>query len=418
MDKFFELKTPKEALSLLFSNWETPETPKETIPLGACYGRTLGEDIFSPEDLPPFDRSTVDGYAVDAKDTFGASPSLPAILNLAPKIKMGEIPKWSIGQGEASQVPTGGALPEGANACAMVEHTNALDDFTVLLEKSVSPWENIVKKGEDIGKGSLLLKQGTFLGPYEIGALAALGICRVPVFSKPKVAILSSGDEIIPPFKKPRPGEIRDINSYSLAAATLRAGGDPLILGIAEDAESALKEKVDEGLLKADILLLSGGSSVGAKDLTAKIFEDLGPPGVLVHGVSISPGKPLIISCFGQKLLFGLPGHPASALTTFELFVRPAIEKVLSYPSDKSDLFRPVLTANLSGNISSAPGRQDHVKVRLFEENGVLWAEPVLGKSSLITTMVKADGEIVIKPQLEGLMKGTNVQVSLYRLRD
>jgi len=263
------------------------------------------------------------------------------------------------------------------------------------------------------------------LRPPDVGALAALGVCQVPVAKKPTVAVVSTGDEIVPPEASPGPGQIRDINSYSIAASVESAGGDPLILGIAHDTYDALRSMVERGLEAADMVIVSGGSSVGVRDHAVRVFSDLGPPGVFVHGVAVRPGKPVIMGASGNKLLFGLPGHPVSALTAFSLFVRPSIDAMLG-ALDPSNLaasaaiagaetvIEPTVTARLTRNVSSAPGRQDHIRVRLIQDKDGFWAEPILGKSGLITTMVRAQGEIVVPRNSEGLQKGTTVQVRLY----
>lgn len=419
MDRFFQVKTVEEALITLFSLWSPPETPVETVHLTKCRGRVLGEDVSSLEDIPPYDRSTVDGYAVRAQDTFGATEPLPAILQAVEDIPMGGIPQRELGSGQTAQIPTGGLLPEGADACVMIEHTETLGDSTVLVSRPVSPLENVIQRGEDVRSGSLLLPKGSLLRAPEIGALAALGKYSVPVCKKPVVAIISTGDEIVPPEANLGSGQMRDINSYSLAASVESAGGKPEILGIAEDTYEALLAKVESGMSRADVIVVSGGSSVGTRDHTVKVFSDLGHPGVFVHGVAVRPGKPVIIGAAGKTLLFGLPGHPVSALTAFGLFVRPAIDTMLGRTGvlatgHEAPRLEPTVAAKLSRNVSSAPGRQDHIRVRLITRTDGVWAEPVLGKSGLITTMVRADGEIVIPPKSEGLQKGTTVQVVLY----
>ena len=419
MDRFFQVKTVEEALRILFSIGSPPEPPVENVHLTMCRGRVLGKDVTSGEDVPPYDRSTVDGYAVRAKDTFGASEPLPAILQVIEDIPMGGIPERGLLAGQTAQIPTGGLLPEGADACVMIEHTEILGDSTVLVSRPVSPGENVVQKGEDVSAGSLLLPKGSLLRSPDIGALAAIGMCSVPVYKKPVVAVVSGGDEIVPPEAPLGPGQMRDINSYSIAASVESAGGEPRILGIAEDTYDALRAKVQGGLSSADVIVVSGGSSVGTRDHTVRVFSDLGPPGVLVHGVAVRPGKPVIIGATGKTLLFGLPGHPVSALTAFSLFVRPAIEAMLGRlgPLRSGQQTSPpeaTVTARLSRNVSSAPGRQDHIRVRLITRTDGVWAEPVLGKSGLITTMVRAHGEIVIPRKSEGLQKGTTVQVALY----
>lgn len=427
MEDFFEVKTVGEAWQALRSHWMPRRPGVETVSLLECLGRVLAEEVRAREDVPPYSRATVDGYAVMAKDTFGASQALPAMLRVVEEIPMGKIPERVLSPGEAARISTGGALPKGADACVMLEYTTLLEDGTVLVEKPVAPAENVVRKGEDIPQGQVVLVAGRVLGPYEVGALAAIGETSVTVVKKPAVAVISSGDEIVPAGTTPAPGQIRDINSHSLAASVSRARGRPVVLGIARDTYEDVRKLVEAGLDGADLVVISGGSSVGTKDVVLKVLSDLGPPGVVVHGVSVRPGKPVILAVCRGKPVFGLPGHPVSCLTAFDLFVLPAIVRVYRVtlglgdeggtPPATTGLFpttRPdCVTARLSRNLPSAAGREDHIRVKLREEKGVLWADPVLGKSGLISLVVNSDGEIVIPLEREGLRAGEEVVVKL-----
>jgi molybdopterin molybdotransferase len=273
----------------------------------------------------------------------------------------------------------------------------------------VAPGENVIRAGEDVMAGEELFTAGQRLRPADVGALAALGITAVPVWRKPRVAILSTGDEIVAPGETPGPGKIRDVNSYSLGASVQATGGEPLYLGLVPDEYEAVLAGVQRGLATADLVLLSGGSSVGVRDVAAKVLADLGPPGVLVHGVALRPGKPLLLALCQSKPVFGLPGHPVSALVTFDLFVRPAVERLLGVSAKQ----RPYVRARLGRNVASAAGREDHIRVRLVEAETGLVAEPVFGKSGLITTLAQADGTIVIPAAYEGLRAGVEVEVYL-----
>lgn len=408
-DIFFKVLEVSEAAARLAANWHPGPRPEEEVDLSRAGGRVTAEAVSAAEDVPPFDRSTVDGFALRAADTFGASEGLPAFLNLGEDVRMGKVAGGRISPGGAARIATGGMLPPGADAVVMVEYSEPIDGETVAVMTPVAPGENIVRRGEDISAGSRLLPAGHRLRPADIGALAALGLTRVLVRQAPKVGIISTGDEIVPPKSQLAPGQIRDINSYSLGASVTAAGGEPLYLGIARDEFAVVKTKVLAGLANCDVVILSGGSSVGARDVVGEVLAELGPPGVLVHGVALRPGKPLLIALCQGKPVFGLPGHPVSVLTTFDLFVKPTIGRLLGLKPE----IRPHLRARLGRSIASAPGREEHMRVRLVETEEGLLAEPVLGKSGLITTLVAAQGTLVIPLEKEGLAAGTEVEVYL-----
>lgn len=407
MDLFFDVLPVPEVLKKLADYWQPDVTAVEEVALTEALGRVLAQAVTAADDVPPFSRSTVDGFAVRAADTFGASEGLPAFLSILEDIRMGQVPQKELDIGDTSCIATGGMLPPGADAVAMVEYSETVDDCTVAIVKPVAPGENVIRRGEDILGGTQLLVAGQRLRPADIGALAAVGTTRVLVRQAPKVGILSTGDEIVPPATVPAPGQVRDINSYSLGAAVQAAGGEPVYLGLAEDKFETVHAAVKDGLARCDLVLLSGGSSVGDRDVSAKVLAKLGPPGVLVHGVALRPGKPLLAALCQGKPVFGLPGHPASALVTFNLFARPVIERLLGLTPAP----RPSLRARLTRNLASASGREDHVRVRLLSEEDGLAAEPILGKSGLITTLVEADGTIIIPSECEGLLAGEEVEV-------
>ncbi len=408
-DIFFKVLGVSEAAARLAANWHPSPRPGEEVDLLQAGGRITAKAVPAGEDVPPFDRSTVDGFALRAADTFGASEGLPAFLDLGEDVRMGKEAGGKITVGGAARIATGGMLPPGADAVVMLEYCESIDEGMVAVLTPVAPGENVIRRGEDISTGNQLLPAGHRLRPADIGALAALGLTRVLVRPAPKVGIISTGDEVVPPNSKLAPGQIRDINSYSLGAAVTAAGGEPLYLGIARDEFAAVKTKVLAGLASCDVVILSGGSSVGARDVAGEVLAELGPPGVLVHGVALRPGKPLLIALCQGKPVFGLPGHPVSVLTTFDLFVKPAIERLLGLTPG----LQPRLRARLGRNIASPPGREEHIRVRLLETEEGLLAEPVLGKSGLITTLVAAQGTIIIPSGKEGLAAGTEVEVYL-----
>jgi len=409
-DGFFKVKTPGEVYPILerFGPIGTEE-----IALGESLHRILAENIVSAIDLPPFNRSTVDGYALRARDTFGASEGNPALLRVVGEVLMGVPTDLVVSHGEAAMVPTGGIIPVGADAALMLEFSEQADDRTIQVKKSLSPLENVIERGEDIEKGERILSRGHRVRPQDMGAMAALGKSRVIVYKKPRIAIVSSGDEIVDVTEEPRLGEIRDINHYSLNAQTELAGGNPLFMGIARDSFENLKSLCEKGLQTSDMLIISGGSSVGALDYTTDVIKSFPDSDIMVHGVSLRPGKPTIIGRSGAKPIAGLPGHPVSAMVVFDLFMRPLIWRMAGYTGSLWPLGRRV-SAILTRNVSSPPGREDYIRVRAEEKEGRVLAHPIMGKSGSISTMVKANGLIRIAIDSEGLEEGTLVEVLLY----
>ncbi|WP_027340683.1 gephyrin-like molybdotransferase Glp [Halonatronum saccharophilum] len=387
------------------------ELEVERIGILEAKGRILAKDIVSSIDLPPFSRSTMDGYAVRGVDTFGASESMPIYLDLVGEVLMGEEANQEIKSGEAIKIATGGMLPKGADSVVMVEYTETLDEDTVEVFKAVASGENVVLKGEDIGKGSTILKKGQRLRSQDIGALAGIGITEVEVFPKLKVKVFSTGDELVPPKEEINSGQIRDINSYSIGTLVEESGGEINYGGIIADNKEELMQRVGGSLEGNDLVILSGGSSVGTKDLTIEVLNQLGDPGVLIHGISIKPGKPTIVAVVGDTIVIGLPGHPTSAMVVFMTVVAPIIKKLAG---QKINSFKPSISAKISRNVASDKGREEYLRVELVNEKNQLWAKPILGKSSLITTMVQADGLIKVPLGVEGFEKGAEVQVLLF----
>ncbi|HHW15355.1 MAG TPA: molybdopterin molybdotransferase MoeA [Firmicutes bacterium] len=399
---------PRRAALEKLTPYLRPVPESEEVALDEALGRVLADDLEAPEPLPAFCRSTVDGYAVRARDTFGASESLPALLNLAGQVSMGEAAERPLLPGEAVQVPTGGALPPGADAVVMFEHTGGAAGLLEVY-RPVAPGENSVRPGEDFAAGGLLLQAGQPLRPADLGALAALGVTRVAVRRRPRVGIISTGDEVIPVEGKPRPGQVRDVNSHFLAGLVRQAGGEPEPAGIVPDEREALARRVAEVLPGVDLLLLSGGSSVGARDHALAVMESCGPPGVLVHGLALKPGKPTVIGAAGEKPVFGLPGHPAAAAVVFRAVVRP----VLLALTGVRETVGPQVAARLAVNLPSASGREEFVRVRLSTRPDGWWAEPVEGPSGFLSTFVKSDGFVVLPLEATGLTAGTPVLVEL-----
>jgi molybdopterin molybdotransferase len=384
--------------------------PSQPVDLIAAVGRILATDVTATADVPGFDRSTMDGYAVQAQSTFGASEANPAYLTLTGQVEMGQGAPTAVGLGEAVRIPTGGMLPESADSVVMVEHTAELDDASIEVYRSVAPGQHVIRRGEDIASGARLLRAGCRLRPQEVGLLAALGHESATVYRRPRVAVISTGDEIVPVDRLPGPGQVRDINSFSLSAQIVTAGGLPLPMGIVADRPERLEAACNQALRQADMVLLSGGSSVGTRDYTVDILQRLPQSEILVHGIPISPGKPTILATVGRRPVWGLPGHAVSAMVVFQTVVQPFLFHIAGRRQPAFSSRWPVW-ARLNRNLSSSPGRTEYVRVRLFDRDGEVWAEPVLGKSGLIRTMVAADGLVTIEQHTEGLAHGSRVSV-------
>ncbi len=408
---FFKVRTSEEVFEILKGFHPCGE---ETVSLKEALNRIISRDITAPEDLPEFPRSTMDGYAVRAKDTFGATESLPAFLETAGEVIMGQAPTDKVTPGKAIRISTGGMIPEGADAVVMIEYCHSLDEKTIEVSRTVSPLENVIKPGDDLKKGTVIFEKGFILRPQDLGLLAGLGIEKVTTFKRPRVAIISTGDEVIPIEQRPGPGQVRDINSYTLGAFCSSAGAIPINLGLCKDSFSDLRGMVANGLEDADTVWISGGSSVGARDITVQVLESFPGMELLAHGISISPGKPTIIARIGDKAVFGLPGHVASAMVVAEVFLTPFLAGLAGVAKAFEDSHFYV-EAELTRNIESASGRDDYIRVKLIKRDGRYLAEPVFGKSGLISTLVEAQGLVKINRNTEGLYQGQVVNVLLFK---
>ena len=405
--QFFKVKTVEETFALIEEKI-APIINTEMRVLEEALHFILAEPVIAKENVPGFDRSTVDGYAVKAKDTYGSSESTPGFLTVIGEVKMGEVAELSVGPGEAVYVPTGGMIPKESDSVIMIEHCEDIDSL-LNTYKQVAPGENIIRAGEDIREGEILLQKGTKLRPQELGALASLGITHVSVFRKLKVGYLSSGDEIVPyQTENISIGQIRDVNYLTILGLAKEWDVDVQYGGIVKDDFTEFKQRARQLYDQVDCLILSGGSSVGAKDYTTEVIQFLGDPGVFVHGISIKPGKPTILAMANGKPVIGLPGHPASAMIIFKLFGERIIKNLQGEKIDKKP---DRVFARITKNIPSSPGRSDYIRVRLFEDNGEWWAEPIIGKSGLITTLVKSDGIVEIVSEKEGILQGESVPV-------
>jgi molybdopterin molybdotransferase len=377
-------------------------------------GMVAARDIISPDDLPAFTRSTVDGYAVRAEETFGATEAVPVYLNVFREILMSEKADFRLPDENASRIPTGGMLPENADAVVMFEHAQIIDSKMIEVFRSVAPGENVILAGEDVKKGEIVVNKGHRLRPQDIGVCAGIGAAEIIVYEKPLVSIISTGDEIVPADISPEPGKVRDINSYLISGMVSESGCVPAKKGIFRDDYGKLKHAIESALAESDAVVISGGTSVGTKDMLAGIISDIGSPGVLFHGVSLKPGKPMLGGVVNGTPVFGLPGHPAAVCICFELFVRPVLDIISGLKERWPGYRNRMVRARISKNIVSSQGREEHVRVTLEDREGELWAVPVLGKSGLITTMVRADGTIVIPLYRNGIEAGENVDVRLF----
>ena len=397
------VKTPEEVLALIDQEF-APLGAAETVSLTAAMGRVLAEDIAATEYVPDFDRSTVDGYAVRAKDTFGCTDAIPAILPLQGEVLMGEGAEFALNPEECVAVPTGGAVPKDADSVVMVEYTEDYGDGTIGISKSAAPGQNMIFRGDDVFPGKVVLEQGRVLSSQDIGALAAIGRVQVPVAKKLKIGVISTGDELVPPEQTPGPGQVRDVNSPMLEAMLTAFGAEVINYGIVIDDEALLSEKVHKAVAECDAVLLSGGSSVGVKDAACRIIESMGK--LLMHGIAIKPGKPTILGKTGAKPLVGLPGHPVAAYFITKIFILPLLCRLTGRKQESY-----TTTARVTESISANHGRAQVHCCRLESRDGALWASPIRGKSGLITTLAGADGYFIIDRDCEGLPQGAQVQV-------
>ena len=401
-----------EAKQIIAKNFTPSPVGKETVPLAHAHKRILAKDIAAPMDVPPFSRSTVDGYAVRAEDTFGADENNPVTLKLRGQVKVGEPPKLTVDKGTAAEIATGAPLPEGADAVVMVEDTVQKED-NVLIYAAVSRGENVMDTGSDIRKGEVVLRKGQVLSPYEVGVLAALGITTVEAYKCPKVAILSTGAEVVEPGKPLSRGKIYDINTYALSAAVAECGGESISLGIISDEAQEVEAALRRALETADLVITSGGVSVGPTDIIPRVLNTLGKPGVIVYGIATKPGKPTTVALIDGKPVFSLPGNPTSALLMFQLLVRPVILGMAGQPEEKPETVKAITATRMF----AARGRRTFVTVHLTRDKaGSFIASPVpLGLSGAITTLSKADGFIEIHESRQFIDAGEEVVVQLLR---
>lgn len=417
MPEFFNVLPPDDARALLLQHVRSIQET-ELLPTFEGLGRVTAEEIRSAEALPSFPRSTMDGYAVRAADTFGAGDVLPAFLTVTGEVRMGTAADMSLKTGEAVIVHTGGMIPDTADAVVQIEHSQLVGTpnesrfpYEIEVFRAVAPGQNVIQVGEDIAAGATILPAGTCLRPQDIGGLLAVGVSDVMAIRRPRVAILATGDEVVSPASVLSPGQIRDINSYSIGGLCIGAGGIPVFGGIVPDDIESLREAAARALAGADMLVMSAGSSVSVRDMTVDVIAGLGRPGVLLHGVATRPGKPTIVGAIDGKPVLGLPGNPVSAMIQFNMFGIPAIYRLQGLQQDP---FHRKISARLTQNIASESGREDYIPAHLDETAEGITATPIFGKSNLIYTLVHAEGLIKVPLNHSGLMAGDMVEVQLF----
>lgn len=406
---FFKVLAPQEALRFLLA-----VEPVKTERIQSIKGRArvLAEDLYSTVDLPHFHRAAMDGYAVKAKDTFGASQSLPAYLKLAGVVEMGKEAAQPLAAGDAMRISTGGMMPPESDAVVMVEYTDETQAGLVEIHRGVSPWQNVIQIGDDIKKGDQVFARGRRLRAHDLGALTGVGISSISVYTRPRIALISTGDEIVDADTVPAPGQVRNINQHSLAGLIEECGGELNDWGVIRDDRSALAQAIGAALEWADLVLLSGGSSMGAKDIALETILSFPDSEFVFHGISIAPGKPTIFARACGKPILGLPGYPVSALVIFDLFAAPMIRRLGG--ENAPGRWATTVKAKLKTNIASQIGREDYVRVTLEGPPEQLVATPLPGKSGAIFTLVKADGMVRIDMNQDGLEQGEEVDVILF----
>src|ERR671918_1929085 len=408
---FFKVVTPQEARRVLL---QMGPVTTERIPTVRARARVLAEDLHSAVDLPHFHRAAMDGYAVKAKDTFGASQSLPAYLKLSGIVEMGKEARSALAPGAAMRISTGGMMPPESDAVVMVEYCDEVEAGLVEIHRGVSPWQNVIQIGDDIKSGELVFHRGRRLRAHDLGALTGIGVASVPVYKQPRVALISTGDEIVAADTNPLPGQVRNINQHSLAGLIEECGGELKDWGVVRDDRDQMTQAIGEAIEWSDLVLLSGGSSMGAKDIALETILSFADSEFIFHGISISPGKPTIFAKACGKTILGLPGYPVSALVIFDLFGAPLVRKLAGDETAAMNHLTRTVRATLRTNVASQVGREDYVRVMLERQAERLLATPLPSKSGAIFTLVKADGMVRVELNQDGLEQGEEVDVILF----
>lgn len=406
--EFFNVLSVNEVNNIINQNTKNFSIGSEEVDLLLALNRIVAEDINSPINLPAFNRSTVDGYAIISQDVVGASEGMPSYLQCIEEVSMGEKTDLILNRGQAVYVPTGGMVPEGADGVVMIEYIEKLDEQTILIYKPIAPGENVTYIGDDLKKDECIVKQGKKITPYDIGLFAGIGLKSIKVTKRIQVAIISTGDELVDIDQPQSMGQIRDINGYALYGRVIELGGEVSLKVIVKDDFDKLRETVEEALAVSDLVILSGGSSVGTRDFTKAVIESFEGGHIAVHGISIKPGKPTIIGMIKDKMVFGLPGHPASALIIFNRFIKPYMMQLMSKSASQLSVY-----ATLSANVHASPGKDTFQMVQLIKESDEYLAKPIYAKSGMMTLLSKASGYIHITNEKEGLVIGQTVEVFL-----
>ncbi len=400
---FKKLVNVDEARKIVLS--KVKELGSEKVNIENAFGRILYRDIVAERDMPPFDRAAMDGYAVRAEDTFGASPTNPIYLRVVGEVNIGNVSEITVGEKEAVKIMTGAPMPKGANAVVMFEHVNEIGEEIEVL-KAVTPGKNVSLRGEDFKKGETILRKGRMLKPQDIAVLASLGYREVEVYKRPRVGIISTGDELLNPGEPLKEGKIYDVNGFSLLVLSKINGALAERIGIVRDNYDEIKTAIIDSLKKYDVVIVSGATSVGKKDYIPIIAKEFGE--ILFHGVAMRPGEPTGCAHINGKLLFMLPGYPVASIVAFENFVKPVLQKMQGYACEEY----PKVNLKLKRKIAGTLGRRDFVRVRITEDGMV---EPIrVSGSGIITSLVKADGIVVVPENREGYEEGDYVEVRLF----
>lgn len=411
--RLLKVDTLEEAREKLLAAASKKPLKTEKVHFASSLGKVLAEDMKAEESIPGFRRSTVDGYAVRATDTQGVTESIPVFLDVIEQVAMGAAPTKEVGPGQAIYVPTGGMVPEGADAMVMIEFCEKFDETSIAVYDPVSPGRNVVAIGEDIALGDVFLCKGQRIRPQEVGVLSSAGVFEPEVYKPWKVTVISTGDELVDAADSPAKGQIRDINTYSIASAAGKMGFEVIDMKVLKDDEALIQSAVKEAMETSDLVVVSGGSSQGEKDHTADVMDRLGEPGVFTHGIALKPGKPTILG-YDEKtetVMIGLPGHPAAALMVFELMIGWLYRKLTGQAEPVA------VPAVITENIAAAGGRATCLLVELMEDETAGFgykAVPIFGKSGMMTTLTKADGYVMIDTDAEGLKEGQMVKVTLF----
>jgi len=411
MPEFLDLLLPSQALDIFLEKISF-QPGEEIIPSSSALGRVTSQPVIAPHPSPTFSRSAMDGYAVRAADTFGASDTAPAYMCVIGEVPMGASVNFTIKSGECALIHTGGMIPPGATAVVMLEYTQKVGDCEVEILRAAAVGEHIIHAGEDVDTGDVIIPAGVVLRPPEIGGLMALGITSIGVTKRLNVGILSTGDEVAPPEVDVQPGQVRDINSYSLASLVQKAGAEATLFGIIPDEEETLFNAMVNAIEKTDLVLITAGSSASTRDLTSRVINRLGPPGVLVHGINIRPGKPTIFGLCRGTPVIGLPGQPVSALVIGWLLVNPILRKMSGITQK---FMQPTLNARLEVNVPSMAGREDWIPVILSEDETGYIAQPIFFKSNLIFNLARANGLARIPADQTGFQAGEIIEIHLYQ---